>query len=98
MGIDIFTGRKHEDICPSTHNMNVPFVGRKDYQLVDIEDNYVHLMEDNGEMKEDLKLPEGDLGKEIQSKFDAGEEFMCTVLTAVGMEQIIATKSIAKKD
>lgn len=98
VGLDIFTGKKYEDICPSTHNMNVPNVNRKDYQVVNMEDEYVHLMDDNGEMKEDLKLPEGDLGKEIKTKFTNGDEFMATVLTAVGEEAIIATKSIAKKD
>lgn len=32
--LDIFTGKKLEDLSPSTHNMEVPNVVRKEYQLV----------------------------------------------------------------
>lgn len=34
-------------------------------------------------MREDLKIPEGDLGKEIESKHEAGEEILVSNGTSV---------------
>jgi hypothetical protein len=34
VAVDIFTGKKMEELCPSTHNMNVPNVSRREFQLV----------------------------------------------------------------
>lgn len=49
------------------------------FQLVGITDGYLSLLKDNGDLREDLKLPEGDLGKEIESKFESGDEFLVRV-------------------
>merc|ERR1712062_956934 len=58
VALDIFTQKKYEDICPSTHNMDVPNVTRTDYQFTDItDDDFVELMEDDGTLKADLKIP-----------------------------------------
>jgi translation initiation factor 5A len=94
VAIDIFNGKKLEDICPSTHNMNVPNVNRKDYQLVDIEDGYASLMDDAGEQKNDLQIPDDDIGKEITQKFGDGDTFMITVLSACGDEKIVGVKTL----
>merc|ERR1711962_1935245 len=84
--IDIFTGKKLEDICPSTHNMEVPNIKRVDYQFLDIDDN--------GDTVDHLKLPEDDIGTEIKTKHEAGDSFMVTVLKAVGEEKIVGTKTM----
>lgn len=44
--------------------------------MVDITEGFLSLMMDNGDVREDLRVPEGDLGKEIESKFAAGEEML----------------------
>ncbi|CAH1239909.1 EIF5A [Branchiostoma lanceolatum] len=75
VGIDIFTGNKYEDVCLSTHNMDVPNVDRKDYQLNNIDDSYMSLMDESGDQREDLKVPNNDLGKDIMSRFEKGETF-----------------------
>lgn len=95
-GIDIFSGNKYEDLCPSTHNMDVPNVKRTDYQLTNIDDDgFMSLMDDSGDTREDLKLPNNDLGKDIRKKFDNEEIFTVTVLKAVGQETAIGTKALS---
>ncbi|XP_029900208.1 eukaryotic translation initiation factor 5A-1-like [Myripristis murdjan] len=95
-GLDIFTQKKYEDICPSTHNMDVPNISRKDYQVLDIVDGYLSLMcfDNAGVVRDDLKLPDGDLGKEVERKFKAEEQFLVTVLSAVDEESVVGTKAM----
>jgi len=94
VGIGIFDGKKLEDICPSTHNMNVPNVNRKEWQLVDIDDEgYLNLMDDSGDCREDLKAGDDKLADEIKAKFDDGEDVFVTVLSAMGREKVIACKT-----
>merc|ERR1719515_342192 len=58
VAIDIFTGKKYEDLCPTSHNVSVPFVKRDEYTLMDIGgDGNVSLLDADGNAKEDLNLP-----------------------------------------
>ena len=60
------SGKKLEDICPSTHNMEVPNVKRKDFQLIGMDDDFLSLMDDTGDTRDDLKCPEDTVGEEIR--------------------------------
>lgn len=100
VGIDIFDGKKHEDMSPSTHNMEVPNVKRTEYNVIDVtEEGYLSLMEDNGDVRDDLHCNHNlDLLNEIKTKFDAGDEMMVTVLSAMGKEMPMAIKPVASKN
>ncbi|XP_074309676.1 eukaryotic translation initiation factor 5A-5 [Silene latifolia] len=96
VAIDIFNGKKLEDIVPSSHNCDVPHVNRTDYQLIDIsEDDFVSLLTDNGGTKDDLKLPEDDkLLEQIKTGFAEGKDLILSVQSAMGEEQICGVKDI----
>ncbi|KAG7447303.1 eukaryotic translation initiation factor 5A-2 [Guyanagaster necrorhizus] len=96
VAIDIFTNKKLEDICPSTHNMDVPNVQRNEYQLVNIDEGFLNLMTQDGTPKDDVKVPEGDLGGQISKDFDDGKDLLVTIISAMGEEQAISYKEAPK--
>ncbi|CAL9185131.1 unnamed protein product [Musa hybrid cultivar] len=99
VGIDIFNNKKLEDIVPSSHNCDVPHVTRTDYQLIDIsEDGFLSLLTENGNTKDDLKLPTDEtLLAQIKDGFAEGKDLVVTVMSAMGEEQICALKDIGPK-
>merc|ERR1711862_938698 len=105
VAIDIFTGKKMEDLCPTSHNVDVPFVKRTEYQLLtaDADSGEVSLLKESGDTKDDLNLPnrvevgeptEDDkkVTKEIVDACEKGDDIIVIVLEACGKEKIIATK------
>lgn len=96
-GIDIFTSKKYEDLSPSTHNMDVPVVKRSEAELVDIDDeNMVHVMMPDSNIKSDLRLPEGELGERIRKAFDEGKTTLVMIQKSMGEEAIIQSKETEK--
>ena len=92
---DIFTGKKLEDIVPSTHGTTVPNVFKEEYSLLDISDeDYLSLMDANGEVREDLQMPTypDELVKQIRDGFDAGDTLSVWVVKAMGEEHVMTCK------
>ena len=50
----------------------------------------------DGTSKDDVKLPEGDMGKQIQADFDDGNDLLVTIVSAMGEEQAISFKEAPK--
>jgi translation initiation factor 5A len=93
---DIFTGKKLEDMVPSSHGTTVPIVNRVEWDIMDIgEDGEVTLMDESGNEKTDVNLPTypETMAEEIRAAWDNGEnQVSVTVQSAVGIEQIVAFK------
>lgn len=100
VGIDIFTGKKYEDLTPSSHNCDVPNVARREFQLIDVNDEgFVTLLDDKGNTREDLTLPKGTeeaekLADTIRDYHSNGKEMAVTVLKAMNEEMINQVKVI----
>jgi len=90
---DIFTGKKYEDLSPSTHNMDVPNVSRTEFQLINIDDGYLNLMNTDGTEKNDVRVPESELGEQIETAFNDGQDVTVTILAAMGEEHCVAHKA-----
>lgn len=53
-------------------------------------------MTNDGTSKDDVKVPEGDLGKQIQNDFEQGKDILVTVVSAMGEEAAISSKEAPK--
>ena len=98
VGVDIFTAKKLECICPASAGLSQPIVERSEYELCDVDDDgFLSLMAGDGSMRDDIKLPDDDsLAKKIKERVDGGTPTMVTLLRAVGYEQVIDLKDAAQ--
>jgi len=93
-GKDIFTDKTYECTYHSGDMVDAPIVTRTDYTLCNIDEDYLHLLDGNGEMVEDVQLPEADHLSEIKKKiveiFEEGKkEAIVSVISALGKNQVV---------
>ncbi|KAI1748203.1 eukaryotic translation initiation factor 5A-2 [Xylaria castorea] len=91
VAIDIFTDKKLEELCPSTHNMDVPNILTETHEVMTVtDDGFLHLITDQGKVTEDTKMPDGEMGDTIRTNLEKAEDpddptvIMVTVKTAMG--------------
>ena len=97
-GIDIFTSNKYECTFSTGDNVDAPVVVRKEYTLINIDDEgFMSLMDETGTMKEDLKVPEDEWLKDVTTKcreiLESGQkECIVSIVSATGLEKLISAK------
>merc|ERR1712118_488240 len=94
VGIDIFTGKKCEDLCPTSHNMSEPIVKKFEDTVMDVtDDGALSLLTAEGEPKDDLNLPTGTdeldkIAQQIKDMFAEGKGIRIVTMTAIGTESV----------
>ncbi|CAI0394396.1 unnamed protein product, partial [Linum tenue] len=97
VAIDIFNGKKLEDIVPSSHNCDVSQLFMAFLPIFTIFSGFVSLLTDNGNTKDDLRLPSDELDCQIKDGFGEGKDLVVSVMAAMGEEQICALKDVGPK-
>ena len=98
MGYDIFTNKKYEDIFPSSHNVDVPFIKKTEFDLIALsEDGTVTYTDENGHNKDDLTLPDESTDEwvnDLRKAETEGKNIVITVMEAMGIEKIVSFREI----
>jgi len=98
VGIDIFNGKKYQDVCPVSHSKEAPNIKREEWTVMSVdEEEYVALVDKNGNMRQDLRLPKDseddvEVSKRITDGLEAGKTIIVTVLSAMKIEKIEEAK------
>ena len=104
VAIDIFTGKKMEDLVPAGHTTSVPFVKKDELQCIDVdEDGFVTLLTADGDTRPDLKIPDAmsqpppgadELSNKIRELKEKEVDFYIVVQSACNIEQVMDTKTM----
>ncbi|WVQ73643.1 hypothetical protein IAR50_003223 [Cryptococcus sp. DSM 104548] len=64
--LQIFTDKQYQEESSATGHMLVPIVTQKEYQVIEIsDDEFLSLMDANGNLQEPVRVPYGEPGKQI---------------------------------
>tara|TARA_B110000503_G_C7024998_1_gene361414 strand:- start:359 stop:796 length:438 start_codon:yes stop_codon:yes gene_type:complete len=97
-GKDIFTSKVYDCTYHAGDMVDAPIVKRIEYTLMNIDDDALELLDNNGEIKADINMPEAehlaDVRKMIKETFEEGKrETLVTVLGALGREMVIECRA-----
>mmetsp|Transcript_17638 Transcript_17638/g.41555 ORF Transcript_17638/g.41555 Transcript_17638/m.41555 type:complete len:168 (+) Transcript_17638:98-601(+) len=99
VGTDLFTSKKIDALCPTSHNMDIPVISRADYLVMEKDteerehqDDFCSLLSKSGVVKSNVRLPSNELGARIRAALEDGKSVTVNVLSACGEEAIVAFK------
>eukprot|EP00961_Rhodomonas_salina_P043728 587501-Rhodomonas_salina.2 len=99
-GIDLFTSKKMETVCPASAIMSQPDVSKQDFLLMGCNEDFLALMSTTGAVtRHDLRMPSNDaLAAKIEDALQNCErgDALVTVMKAMGCEGVSDIKKATR--
>jgi translation initiation factor 5A len=93
VGLDIFTGKKHEALCGSTDDVTMPDLDKVDMLLKEIKpDGTLVATDRSGETFADIKVPAGQLSDNLKKAHEAGKPLSLCVVCCMGKRVVTTYK------
>lgn len=98
-GVDVFTGKALTTHKPTHGMIEIPNVKREILRVLNIEDSYITLQAQNGDIREDIELPANELGEKIKNTFAsesvvAGDSEILVTVMEIGKAALIVDTRI----
>lgn len=65
--------------------------------MIDIDEGFLSLLNDDGSTKDDLSVPQGELGTQLAAAFEEGKDLIVSVVAAMGQEAVVSFKENTAK-
>jgi len=87
---NIFNGKRLETISQAHAQEKAPIVVRTQWNLDYIEDGYMTLHGDDNEVREDMAVPDNEMGVKIQEAIDAEHSLIVTLISSMGQDMVVS--------
>eukprot|EP01062_Namystynia_karyoxenos_P048749 TRINITY_DN3722_c0_g1_i1.p1 TRINITY_DN3722_c0_g1~~TRINITY_DN3722_c0_g1_i1.p1 ORF type:complete len:181 (+),score=72.47 TRINITY_DN3722_c0_g1_i1:65-544(+) len=95
VALDIFSGRKYEDVNPSHAMVDAPVCQRQVFNLIDADDQEgtCSLMDGKGEIHDEFNLPAcPDMRRQMVDAMRRGQELTVVVVSAMGESRVLEAR------
>jgi len=91
--LDIFTGKKYEDLYPSSKNVEVPEVVKTELEVLGVENgNLLVKQAKDGKPHQPVPMPEDEIGERIKDLLRTNAAIVVQLQYAMGKEKIVMAR------
>eukprot|EP01113_Clastostelium_recurvatum_P032991 TRINITY_DN4312_c0_g1_i2.p1 TRINITY_DN4312_c0_g1~~TRINITY_DN4312_c0_g1_i2.p1 ORF type:complete len:143 (+),score=42.36 TRINITY_DN4312_c0_g1_i2:149-577(+) len=92
-GLDMFTGKKVEGMCQSSHMVEVPTVTRQEAEVLNMsEEYYLSLLMEDNTTRADIRARNPEIAGGIRSALEDGHGVRVVIMSALGKDEVASFK------